>query len=108
MAQLHGQVVTDDDKRIGVVKSVTQVTRKQPDLLKKDAETREVLERIKQDPIKVSSATVVWEDGTESTLVEGEHEWTVLGSVVKFDVDLDPEGKSKLATNAIGDVLANV
>jgi hypothetical protein len=108
MAQLFGQVVTDDDERIGIVSSVSSVTRNRPDLLKKNAETDEVVERIKQDPISLPAVAVKWEDGSSSTLVETEDDWKVLGSVVKFDAELDPEGKSKAAKDAIGAALSDV
>jgi hypothetical protein len=93
--QLHGQIVAIGDV-LGIVKSTGTATLHQPDRVRKDPATGEIVERTARPDLEVQTATVAWENGTESTLTEHLHSWDVLGSVQAFpdpkSVDNPPPG----------------
>lgn len=106
--QLHGQVVTQDRKVGGIVKSVAPATLPQPDLVEIDLDTKEEVNRVSQPPLDTQEIEVVWEDGSTSKLVAAKDQWEVLGSVAHFDPNSDPEGKSAENTTKVNQAVANV
>ena len=89
MAQLHGHII-EHDGQLGIVQSVGSARIKQPDLVTRDADTGEELERAERPLLDVQQVHVRYEDGSEGTLTEHLDQWTVLGSVAVFPDIKDP------------------
>lgn len=115
MGQLHGQIVTDNDERVGVVQSVGSAVLNQPDVVLRDAATGVEVDRTPRPQLPVETINVKWEDGTTSTLTECIDAWTVLGSISAFpeikDVSAPPAGAlgelpEQLAVTEAVDVVA--
>lgn len=109
--QLHGQIVekdrtVDDDGNsvggiIGVVESTGSVQVSRPDVLVKDMDTGEIVERRPQPKLTAQTIDVAWEDGTRSTLTEHVDSWVVLGSVEAWPKHSDDV--NTIAPEAVGD-----
>ena len=84
MAQVPGNIVSDDGTRLGKVVSVTTVKVNQPDRVTIDTATGAEISRVKQDQLDAAQLTVEWEDGTTGTLTELLDSFVNVGSIVAF------------------------
>jgi hypothetical protein len=99
--QLLGQLITDDGERIGLVRSVVPATVPQSDLLVKDRNTGEVVERISRPALSVETVRGSWEDGSDFELTQTVDPYINLGSVVELS-----KGETSLSDEAAAAVSA--
>lgn len=95
MGQLHGHIIAINGK-VGIVTAVKDVKLNQPDVVLRDANTGEEVDRTPLPQLDVQQVHVFLDDGTEHDFTEHVHPWIVLGSVQGYpeikDADNPPSG----------------